>query len=267
MLNNLIKRSLLLLVIISLSHLVFSQTADSLKVVSRFGGAVTVTSKGISMVPNLSLGKPAVIFDLSVGKRKLSFEPSLRFALEGKPWSFLFWWRYKLLQTDKFRINIGVHPALSFKTYSFLIDGVTEEHMVVRRYLAAELAPSYFLNKDISIGTYLLYSYGIEKELTKNNTMVSVRGSFSNIRLSDQFYLRFNPQVYYLNMDGIDGFYANASISFGKKNFPVSVSAMINQPIKTTIAAGNEFLWNVNLVYSFNNEYSESGNNNVTKNK
>ncbi|MCX6302690.1 MAG: hypothetical protein NTW82_10950 [Bacteroidia bacterium] len=257
MLKNFIKKSLLLLIIISLSHLVFSQTADSTKVPGYFGGAVTITNKGISMVPNLSLGKPAAIFDLSMGKRKLSFEPSLRFALEGKPWSFLFWWRYKLLQTDKFRINLGAHPALSFKTYSFLIDGVTEEHMVVRRYLAGELAPSYFLNKDISIGTYLLYSYGIEKELTKNNTMISVRGSFSNIRISDQLYMRFNAQVYYLNMDNIDGSYINSTLTFARRNFPVSVSAMINQPIKTNIAAGNEFLWNVSLTYSFNKEYLE----------
>jgi hypothetical protein len=255
MLENLIKKLLLLLVIISLSHLVFSQKADSTKVPCYFGGAVTVTNKGISMVPNLSLGKPAAIFDLSMGKRKLSFEPSLRFALEGKPWSFLFWWRYKLLQTDKFRISLGAHPALSFKTYSFLIDEVTEEHMVVRRYLAGELAPSYYLNKDISIGAYLLYSYGIEKELVKNNTMISLRAGFSNIRLSDQFYMRFNAQVYYLNMDGIDGFYSNASIFFRKRNFPVSVSAMVNQPIRTDITAGNEFLWNVSLIYSFNKEY------------
>jgi hypothetical protein len=251
------KNALSVFVLLNFTYVSFSQITDSAKVASHFGGAVTITNKGISMVPNLSLGKPAAIFDLSIGKRKLSFEPSLRFALEGKPWSFLFWWRYKLLQTDKFRISLGVHPALSFKTYSFLIDEVTEEHMVVRRYLAGELAPSYFFNKDISIGTYLLYSYGIEKELTKNNTMISVRGSFSNIRLSDQFYMRFNPQVYYLNMDNIDGFYINSTLTFARRNFPVSVSAMINQPIKTDIAAGNEFLWNVSLIYSFNKDYVE----------
>lgn len=251
------KNALLLFFLFIHAYVSFSQEADSTKVPCYFGGAVTVTSKGISMVPNLSLGKPAAIFDLSIGKRKLSFEPSLRFALEGKPWSFLFWWRYKLLQTDKFRINLGAHPALSFKTYSFLIDEVTEEHMVVRRYLAGELAPSYFLNKNISIGIYLLYSYGIEEELTRNNTMISVRASFSNIRLSDQFYIRFNPQVYYLNMDNIDGFYFNSTLTFAKRNFPVSVSAMINKPIRTNIAAGNEFLWNVSLIYSFSKEYFE----------
>jgi hypothetical protein len=102
--KNLIKRLFLLLILINLSHFSFSKKSDSTKVPGHFGGAVTVSNKGISIVPNLTLGKPAVIFDLSMGKRKLSFEPSLRFALEGKPWSFLFWWRYILLNTNMFHI-------------------------------------------------------------------------------------------------------------------------------------------------------------------
>jgi hypothetical protein len=51
----------------------FLQTANSIKVSGHFGGAVTITTKGISTIPNLTLGKPAAIFDLSVGRR-LSFE-------------------------------------------------------------------------------------------------------------------------------------------------------------------------------------------------
>lgn len=254
------KRNLIIIVLINLTCITFSQQADNEKAPFRFGAVVTATTKGISMVPNLSLGKPAVIFDLMAGKR-LSFEPSLRFAIEGKPWSFLFWWRYKLLQTDRFLISLGAHPALSFKTYSFLIDGITEEHMVVRRYLAGELAPSYLLNRDISVGMYLLYSYGVEKELTKNNTMISARAGFSNIRLSDQFYLRFNPQIYYLRMDDLDGFYLNSSLTFARRNFPLSVSGMINNPIKTSIEAGNGFLWNISLNYSFGREYVENESN------
>jgi hypothetical protein len=245
------------IVLINLTSVSFSQNTDTTKVVPHFGGIVTVSSKGISMVPNLSLGKPAVMFDISMGKGRLSFEPQLRFALEGKPWSFIFWWRYKLIKTGKFRLNLGAHPALSFKTYSFPVGEVPEEHLVVRRYLAGELAPTCLLNKDVSIGIYYLYSRGIEKELTRNTNMISLRGSFSNIRLSKQFYMKLNPQIYYLNMDNIDGTYFNASMTVARKNFPLSASAMINQPLKTNIAAGNEFLWNVSLIYSFNKEYIE----------
>ena len=110
-----------------LTHISFSQKSDSLRIPNNFSGAVTVTTKGISTIPNLTLGKPAAIFDMSMGKRNLTFEPQLRFALEGRPWSFLFWWRYKLVKTEKFRVSIGAHPALSFRTISLVTDGVTEK--------------------------------------------------------------------------------------------------------------------------------------------
>mgnify|MGYP006925660528 FL=1 len=113
-----------------------AQEPDSLRIPMRFSGAVKVTNKGISTVPNLTLGKPAAIFDLSVGKGKLSFDPQLRFALEGKLWSFLFWWRYKLVRTERFQLNLGAHPALSFRRIKIPVNGLEKEDMVVRRYLA-----------------------------------------------------------------------------------------------------------------------------------
>jgi hypothetical protein len=70
-------------------------------VVTRIGGAVTVTTKGISTILNLTLGKPAAIFDMVAGKGKLCFEPQFRFALEGKPWCLLKQSRYKVPGTRK----------------------------------------------------------------------------------------------------------------------------------------------------------------------
>ncbi len=84
------RNALLLFVLLNLTYVSFSQNNDSTKVVSHFGGAITVTNKGISTIPNFTLGKPAAIFDMSMGKRKLSFEPQFRFALEGKPWTVHF---------------------------------------------------------------------------------------------------------------------------------------------------------------------------------
>jgi hypothetical protein len=49
------------------------------------GGALTVTNNGISLLPTFSLGKPAAIFDLTVGGEKLSFDPQFRFAWMASP--------------------------------------------------------------------------------------------------------------------------------------------------------------------------------------
>lgn len=240
-----------------LCGIVTAQKADTTRTSVRFAGAVTVTNKGISTVPNLTLGKPAAIFDISAGKGKLSFEPQFRFALEGKPWSFLFWWRYKLLKTDRFQVNLGAHPALAFRRKMITVDGHEEEDMVVRRYLAGELAPTWSVSKNSTIGLYWLTSRGIEKDITRNTNLIAVRGNLSNIRISENTSFRISPQVYYLTMDHVDGFYFNSTLSLSNKNFPVAFSALINQPIKTNIEIGNELLWNISLTYSFGSDYVE----------
>lgn len=253
----LIKKYLLMSGLLSFAFVSFSQTNDSIKAPANFGIGVTVTNKGISTIPNLTLGKPAAIFDLSIGRKKLSFEPQLRFALEGKPWSFLFWWRYKLVQTDKIRLSIGAHPALSFRTKTFIVDGVPTETMAVYRYLAGELSPVYILSKNVSVGAYYLYSRGIEKVLTRNTNMIALRSNFSNIKISEKFYLGFYPQVYYLRMDKTQGSYFNSSLTLARSSFPVTLSAMINKRLKSDLPGDNDFIWNVSLKYSFNRTYVE----------
>ena len=105
----------------------FAQNSDSTKVINQFGGAITVTTKGISTIPNFTLGKPAAVFELSMGRR----------------------------------------------------------------------------------------------------------------------------------MDDRDGVYLNAALNLAKRNFPLSVSSLINKPFRTNIEANTNLLWNVSLIYTFNNECIE----------
>lgn len=255
--SKILNHALIFMLLAFTSVQAFSQSDDSKKSTTIFGGTITVTNKGMSTIPNLSLGKPAAIFDLKIGRERLSFEPQLRFALEGKPWGFLFWWRYKLLESEKLRINVGAHPALSFKTYSLSNNGISKDYMVVRRYLGAELAPTYSVSKNVSLGLYWLYSYGVEKELVRNNNFVSLRSNFSNIKLSDQYFMRFAPQIYWLSLDKDKGFYVGSTLALVKRNFPFSISSTMNKAIESEIAQGRNFLWNICIVYSFNGKYAK----------
>ena len=248
------KSGLLFIVFLLFAHFAFSQNTDSTKVVSHFGGAVTVTNNGISFIPTFSLGKPAVIFDLSMGRR-LSFDPQFRFSLEGKPWSFLFWGRYKIVKPDRFSFNLGSHLGLSFKTLKESTNGVTMETITAKRYLAGELSPNYFLTKDIGIGMYYLYSRGIDDGTTRNTNFLTLNTNFSDIRLTKQFYMKFTPQVYYLKMDQQDGFYFTSALTLANRKFPLSISSVINKIIQTKITAGQNFVWNVSLIYTFNKKY------------
>lgn len=257
LMKDLVKKILLLIVLVNLAHFSFSQTADSTRKVFHFGASALVTSNGISLIPTFSLGKPAAIFDIYMRKRRLSFEPEFRFSLEGKPWSFLFWWRYRLVEADRFKLNIGAHPALNFRTVPAIINGDSSEVTVARRYLAGEFVPNYLVTKNISIGSYYLYSHGLDEGTTKNTHFITLNSSFSNIRISKQFLFRVSPQVYYLKLDEQDGFYFSSSFGLARKNFPFAISSIINKTIHTNISASKSFVWNISLSYSFYKQYGE----------
>jgi hypothetical protein len=248
------KHSFLLLLLFSIPGITFSQKSDSTKVESNFGGTVMVTNKGISSIPNLTLGKPAMIIIMSVG-RKIRFEPEFRFALEGKPWMFIFWWRYDLLNTDRLLVKIRANPTIVFNTVTVTTNNVSNDIQRASRTLTGDLTTSYLLTKNFSIGIYYMYVYGVEEDAIKNTHYLALRTGFSNIKLSEQFYMGFNPSVYFLKMDENFGFYTNATITLAKKNFPFSFSTLINKTIHTEIPIGKDFLWNISLTYSFNRKF------------
>lgn len=221
-----------------------------------FTGAVTVTTKGLSTFPNLTLGKPAVILDLSMGGKKLRFEPVMRFGLNGKPWSFIFWGRYEFVNNDKFQFKIGAHPAYAFKTISVIQDGTTKEILRARQNVAGELAPVFKVGKNINFGPYYIYAYCPEKDMVRHSNFISLKANFSNIILSDQYFMRLMAQAYYLKLDADDGYYVNSTLSLNRRNCPLSVSTTMNKTIQSDIP-GDHFLWNINLTYSFNTRYTK----------
>ncbi len=232
-----------------------SPKIDSTKKEFYLKGAVTITNKGISYIPNFLLGKPACIFDLSLGNKKLSFEPQLRFALNGEPWAFLFSARYKIKSTGKFQMSVGVNPLLNFKNVTYTVSGVQYTELVNRRYLGGEFKPTYFITKNISAGVHYLYFAGVSDRTVKNTNFIGVNANFSNIKLVWGLFTRINAQLYYLSQDDFGGYYFNPSLTLSKKNFPLSVQTIMNTIIDTDIPGSEKFIWNVSLIYSFNKIY------------
>lgn len=93
-------------------------------------------------MPSFSLDKPAWAFSVAASKRKLSFEPELDFSIDAKPWQFLFWWRYKLLNTGKLKMGIGTHLALSFRDDSIASNGLVKNRHTVNRFWVGEVSPN-----------------------------------------------------------------------------------------------------------------------------
>lgn len=253
------KNTLLILILAGLISFAHGQEEAKPVKSYHFNGSLSVTNNGFSFIPTFSLGKPAFVADLSLGGERFSFDPQFRFDLAGfKPWSFIFIWRYRLVQTDRFQLKVGAHlPALSFRPKTIDLDGETKEGLVPYRFLTPELMPTYTLSDHISLGMYYIYGLGLEKiDQTRHTHFLSFRAYFNRLHLTKQFFLNFNPQAYYLTLDGVDGFYAAVSLSLGHHKIPVSISTMMNFELVSDVPS-KDFDWNISLVYSFSNQFEK----------
>lgn len=228
---------------------------DSTKKEIQFATTALITNNGISVVPIFTLGKPAAIINFTVG-RKFTFEPEFRVSLEGKPWSFIYWFRYKLAKTPKFTWSIGAHPAIIFKTIPVTINGNNEQVLRAQRFVAAEMAQNYRFNKHVNLGFYYLVGAGSVENKTKPTNLLTLRGGYNNVDLGKGFIAGVNSQLIYLFTNGEEGSYVNASVTLTHKQSPVTLSYFYNKPINTSITGGKDPVWNVAATYAFNKMFS-----------
>ena len=236
-----------------------AQEPEGTKPVYHFNGNVSVTNNGFSFIPLFSLGKPAAVVNLFVGGDRFSFDPQFRFDLDGlKPWTFIFIWRYTLIQKENFQMKVGLHlPTYSFREVSSQIDEVTLTSLLPYRVMATELMPTYTVSEHVSLGAYYIHGFALEKfDPTKHIDFLSLRAHFAELHISKQFYVNWNPEVYYLNLYGLNGFFTAQSISLAHERIPLSLSTTMNILLKSEFEA-KAFNWNISLVYSFSNELTK----------
>lgn len=237
-----------------------AQEADNTRSRLDFSGKLSVTNNGFSLVPTFTLGDPAVVSTFYIGgKGRFSFEPQFRYALDFKPWSFVFIWRYKLIRKEKFEMKIGTHlPSLSFRTIEATHEGEQKSVVQARRFFpVAELLPVWKLTPNLNIGIYYLYGKGIESDLNDNTHFISLQSGYKQLPLFGKWNLSINTQLYYLRLDDLDGVYLAPSVSLGKTGVPFSIASAMNMAINTDIA-GEDFEWNVSLNWTFGNRFIQS---------
>jgi len=249
-LERLYRQVLCALALIALASSAGAQGAAGGPAPLEVSGAANITNKGISLIPALTLGRPAAIVDLAVRKRNVGFEPQFRFGLDGKPWSFLFWARYRVATDGKFRLTLGGHPALSFRTTAVPSGETSRDLIEVRRYLGGEVVPSYVLTPSVAVGAYYLYAHGFDGA-TRHTHFVAARMTASNVEVFRGYVLQFVPQIYYLSTNGQRGSYVGASASVARQGSPISIGTIVNQPLHSAVIGGQVFLWNVSVTYAF----------------
>jgi hypothetical protein len=221
-----------------------------------FRADLSITNNGFSIIPAFTLGEPAAFLDMRMGNKRLSFEPQFRYALEGRPWSFVFIYRYKAIIKPKFQLTFGGHlPGLNYITRTVVVNGIEDQLSVARRFLALEILPTYKFSDNRSVSIYFLRGHGFQNHGPQNSTFLSLQGNFNKIKLAGKTYLSLNPQAFYLKLDADDGYYVNLTTTLGIKDFPLTISSIVNKAIESDIPA-QDFDWNVSLVYTLDKQFT-----------
>ncbi len=239
----------LVIVLFFFCSLVFAQNQDSIKTPQPLKASANIqfNTNGISLFPNLSLGRPALILNIYVGKMGVFFEPEFRWGLDGKPWSYIYWLRYKFRKSEKFGLNIGGHPAYVIKQADFSINGKLENRYYTLRNIAGEIAPTYYFSKKFALGIYYLRSWGSDKNYgTQKGEFISLQPKLPNIKVSEKYYLALYPQIFHLKLDDKQGIYLNETLSINRKDFPINFSSIFTYRLKSSIP-GDNIVWNVGL--------------------
>jgi hypothetical protein len=235
-------------------HSLLAQETVSAKPTGQFGGVITATNNGVSIIPSFTLGRPALLFDLSLSGERFSFDPMLFFGMDGKPWSFVFWGRYKAIKDKRFTLSLGAHPAFIFAERIVKVNGKEETMLVSQRFLAMEVAPTYKISKRLSMGLYYLRGYGFNPIPPDNSNFIALNTVISGVTVGGGFTMRINPQLFYLKVDDDSGTYATSNFTVSKPGFPIGFQGLVNQKIKSSIP-GDDLIWNLGLLYIFSTPF------------
>lgn len=240
-----------------------AQKKDSLRIKSEFSGLIGATNNGLSIVPTFSLNAPAAVFLLSVKRNRFSFDPDVRLTFDGRRGGMVFWFRYKILTDKKFTFHVGAHPAFNLQTRMIQENGTSNLITQAQRFLAYEVVPNYRISQHASIGMYYLTGYGLQKDGPRRSHFLTINTNLTNIRIANDVFIQFTPQFYYLKLNQEYGFYYTHAIGVSKKSWPVLFQSIVNKEFSSNITGSRKFQWNVSVLYTFNNKYGRSTNEDI----
>jgi hypothetical protein len=206
----------------------------------------SLNSNGISSVPAFSLGKPAAMASVSIGKGWFSYDPTLGYDLDGHPWFIDNWLHVKLLNKPKFELRTGMNISSYCSKYT-VPEG---EFYRVERYFAFELAGIFRFAKNTSLLTQYWNDRGQEDWSIKGHFVNAVLER-TDMAIGKHILCTAALQLFYINYtENNDGLFVAPRIAFSVRNFPVSIFSQAVQAITSNIEPFPGFNINVGIGYT-----------------
>jgi hypothetical protein len=222
------------------------EKADSAKAKLKAAVTFSLNSNGISSIPAFSLGDPAAMASVSLAKGRFSYDPTLAYGLDGKPWFIDNWFHFKLVNRPSFELRTGMNISSFFTNYKLPEETVLKGE----RYFAFELAWIYKFNPGTSLSLSYWSDNGQEKGTLKGH-FIDLIADKTDIPLGKQALLAVNLQLFYIDYtDKNDGLFIAPRISAGLRSVPLSLFFQAIQPITSNMTPSPEFQWNIGLAYT-----------------
>ena len=208
--------------------------------------SVSLNSNGMAPVPAFSLDKPAIMASISLVKNRFSYEPTLAYGLDSRPWFIDNWMHYKLIVRPAFELRTGFNPSSYFSEYA-----PTDEFVWhCQRYFTFEVAGMYKFSPAGSLSMLYWNDRGQEPESIKGHYLAFFCDR-SEINIGNKIQMNLNVQLFYINYDGNnDGLFISPKISSSVRNSPFSLFFQANQPLQSNITPFPKFKCNAGISYS-----------------
>jgi hypothetical protein len=223
------------------------EKADSSRTKLKAGAVVSLNSNGIAPIPAFSLDKPAVIAAISLVKGRFSYEPTLSYGLDMKPWIIDSWLQYKIISRPAFEFKPGIIFSNFFSDYELPDETILHQS---QRYFTFTFTGVYKLSHNTALTLAYWNDRGQENGTIKGH-YINLIGEQSDINIGKHVLLAAALQIFYINYDGNnDGLFISPRISSSVRNVPFSIFFQAIQAIVSNISPFPEFKWNVGLAYT-----------------
>jgi hypothetical protein len=223
-----------------------SGPADSTTTKLKAYATVSLNSNGIASIPAFSLDKPAVIASASLVKGRFSYDPTLAYGFDLRPWYIDNWLHYKIVARPSFDLVAG------FNISSFFTQSKPADEIVLKgeRYFAFALTGVYRISSVSSLACAYWNDRGQEKESLKGH-FLSVTGERTDIAVGKSILLSGSVMLFYINYTGKnDGLFVSPRLAASLRKSPFSIFFQATQALTSNISPFPEFRWNVGVSYT-----------------
>ena len=206
----------------------------------------SLNSNGMAPVPAFSLEKPAIMASVILTKNRFSYEPTLAFGLDSRPWFIDNWMHYKLIIRPVFELRAGFNPSAYLEQYKPSGEFVWHS----QRYFTFELAEMYRFSPVSSMSLLYWNDRGQEKMSIKGHYL-ALFWERSDLKIGQKVKMNLNFQLYYIDYEGNnDGLFISPKITTSLRNSPFSLFLMANKALDSNITPFPKFKWNLGISYS-----------------